>query len=125
MIQTKIVLLLALMSAHTLAFASNVLTWEIKRDLDSSYDVVKSSLEEHRFFVVFEPDIHANLKGFSERWGENYNRNKLEGFRAMVFCNGWYANEVSNKDPEMLAMCPLHISLIQQQGHTKVLLVKT
>ena len=124
MIRTKIILLLTLMSAHAVALASNVLTWEIKQDMDTSYEVVKNALEENRFYVVFEPNIHANLEGFSERWGENYNRNKLEGFRAMIFCNGWYANEVSNKDPEMLALCPLHISLIQKNGHTKILFAK-
>ena len=39
----------------------------------------------------------------------------------MVFCNGWYANKVSNLDPDMLGFCPLHLSLIERDGETTVL----
>ena len=42
----------------------------------------------------------------------------------MVFCNGWYANQVSNADPDMLALCPLHITLVEQGGSTRILFVK-
>ncbi len=110
--------------AQAAAEGSKVRVWNINKDLDSAYKVVYESLENNRFFVVFEPDIQANLSNFAERWGEDYNRNKLEGIRAMVFCNGWYANAVSNADPEMLALCPLHITLIQKDGATRVLFVR-
>ncbi|HHJ16370.1 MAG TPA: DUF302 domain-containing protein [Gammaproteobacteria bacterium] len=106
------------------AEGGKVRVWNINKDLDSAYKVVYESLENNRFFVVFEPDIQANLSNFAERWGDDYNRNKLEGIRAMVFCNGWYANAVSNADPEMLALCPLHITLIQKDGATRVLFVR-
>ena len=103
---------------------SNVLVWNIDKDLEASYTSIYKALEKNRFFVVFEPNIQRNLSGFAERWGDNYNRNKLEGIRAMVFCNVWYTNEISNADPDMLAMCPLHLTLIQQQGSTRVLFVR-
>jgi len=103
---------------------SNVLVWNIDKDLEASYTSVYKALEKNRFFVVFEPNIQRNLSGFAERWGDNYNRSKLEGIRAMVFCNVWYTNEISNADPDMLAMCPLHLTLIQQQGSTRVLFVR-
>ncbi len=106
------------------AGTSNVRVWNIDKDLETSYKVVHNSLENNKFFVVFEPDIQGNISGFAERWGEDYNRNKLEGIRAMVFCNGWYANAVSNADPDMLALCPLHITLIQKDGATRVLFVR-
>jgi len=106
------------------ADTSNVRVWNIDKDLETSYKVVYKNLEDNRFFVVFEPDIQGNISGFAERWGEDYNRNKLEGIRAMVFCNGWYANAVSNADPDMLALCPLHITLIQKDGATRVLFVR-
>jgi hypothetical protein len=102
----------------------NVRSWSTDQALDTAYKVVYRHLEENRFFVVFEPDILSNLSRFAERWGENYNRNKLEGIRAMVFCNGWYANAVANADPTMLAMCPLHVTLIQEQGRTRILFIK-
>ena len=103
---------------------SSVLVWNIDKDLETSYKTIYKALENNRFFVVFEPDIQRNLSGFAERWGDKYNRNKLEGIRAMVFCNVWYTNEISNADPDMLAMCPLHLTLIQQQGSTRVLFVR-
>lgn len=102
----------------------NVRVWSIDKRLDAAYKVIYRHLESNNFYVVFEPDIQGNMSAFAERWGENYNRNKLEGIRAMVFCNGWYANQVSNADPDMLAMCPLHITLIQQLGQTRVLFVR-
>jgi len=106
------------------ATAAQVRVWEVETDLASAYPVVYETLEANKFFVVFEPDIQHNLSSFAERWGEDYNRNKLEGIRAMVFCNGWYANQVSNADPDMLALCPLHVTLVQQAGHTRILFVK-
>lgn len=102
----------------------NVRSWTTDQPLDTAYKVVYRHLEENRFFVVFEPDILSNLSRFAESWGEDYNRNQLEGIRAMVFCNGRYANAVANADPTMLAMCPLHITLIQEQGRTRVLFLR-
>ncbi len=103
---------------------SNVLVWKLDQDLETSYKTIYNTLEENRFFVVFEPNIQRNMSHFAERWGDNYNRNKLEGIRAMIFCNAWHANEVSNADPDMLALCPLHITLIQQSGSTRILFVR-
>ena len=117
-------LAVALISITTLATASGVRVWEINQSLDASYNTVYESLEKHKFFVVFEPNIQKNLAGFAERWGDDYNRNRLEGIRSMVFCNGWYANQVSNADPDMMALCPLHITLIQKQGKTRILFIK-
>lgn len=110
--------------AAVAAANDSVRVWSVDKTLDVAYKVIYGHLESNNFYVVFEPDIQGNISGFAERWGENYNRNELEGIRAMVFCNGWYANQVSNADPEMLAMCPLHITLIQQLGKTRVLFVR-
>jgi len=85
---------------------------------------VYRSLEDARFYVVFEPNIGKNLSKFAERWGDQYNRSKLSAIRSMVFCNGWYANQVSNKDPSMLALCPLHMTLIEKDGSTTALFAR-
>jgi uncharacterized protein (DUF302 family) len=94
---------------------------QVNKPLAAVYDKLYKSLEEANFFVVFEPDIGANLSRFSEKWGDDYNKNKLTAFRSMVFCNGWYANQVSNLDPDMLGFCPLHLSLVERDGQTTVL----
>lgn len=106
------------------AAESNVYKQSVKASMDQVYPAVYESLENARFFVVFEPKISDNLQRFSEKWGENYNRNKLDSIRSMVFCNAWYANEVSNADPDMLGLCPLRIGLYEKQGMTTVLFVR-
>ena len=62
--------------------------------------------------------------GFAERWGEDCNLNKLESIRSMVVCNAWYTNQVSNKDPAMLALCPLTVTLIHKSGTSTVLFAR-
>jgi uncharacterized protein (DUF302 family) len=114
---------LALFTTLVAAGNGNVRVWDFDTNLETTYKNVYNALEHNRFYVVFEPDIQRNLSGFAERWGDDYNRNRLEGIRAMVFCNAWYANQVSNADPELMALCPLHITLIQQDARTRVLFV--
>lgn len=97
---------------------------KIKSPLNVVYKKVFTSLDNNGYFVVFEPNIGKNLAHFAKRWGDDYNKNKLESIRSMVFCNGWYANKVSNADPNMMALCPLHITLIHKKGVTKVLFVR-
>lgn len=124
MTRTILASLLLLLAAPLFAASPHVLEWSVQRDFDQTYQAVYAALEDNRFYIVFEPDIQKNLSGFAERWGEDYNRNQLDGIRAMVFCNGWYANQVSNQDPDMLALCPLHITLTHKDGITKILFVR-
>lgn len=92
--------------------------------MEEVYPAVYKALEEARFFVVFEPKISKMLKRFSEKWGDDYNQSKLDSIRSMVFCNGWYANKVSNVDPDMLGLCPLRIGLYEKQGKTTVVFAR-
>jgi len=39
----------------------------------------------------------------------------------MVICNPWYANQVLNLDQTMMAMCPMTVTLLYNQGTTTVL----
>ena len=82
------------------------------------------ALEEARFWVVFEVDLGGNLASFAERWGEDYNRNALSGIRSVVVCNGWYANQVGNADPDLLALCPLRVNLVEKDGVTRILFAR-
>ena len=124
-IMKKWQVLLVLMFSVSSAFADNknsgVYILQVDKPLSGVYDKVYKSLEDARFFVVFEPNIGANLASFAEKWGDDYNQNNIAEIRSMVFCNGWYANKVSNMDPDMLGFCPLHISLIERKGKTTVL----
>lgn len=92
--------------------------------MKQAYERVYKALEDRRLWVVFEADIGGNLLGFEKRWGEDYNRNRFEGIRSMVFCNPWYANQVSNLDPTLLSLCPLSLTLTHRQGRTTVLFLR-
>ena len=94
---------------------------QVDKPLSAVYDKLYKSLEDARFFVVFEPNIGKNLARFSDKWGDDYNRKNISAIRSMVFCNGWYANKVSNLDPDMLGFCPLHLTLYERDGKTTVL----
>lgn len=116
--------LLMLLAGLVQAGSPGVRVWTTQQNLETTYDSVYKSLEERRFFVVYEPNIGQNLARFSERWGEDYNRNALSGIRSMVFCNAWYANQVSNLDPDMLALCPLHVTLYARDNETRIVFTR-
>ncbi len=113
--------LVSVFSAFADEGSASVYRQQVNKPLSEVYNKVYKSLEDARFFVVFEPNIGANLARFSEKWGDDYNQNDLSAIRSMVFCNAWYANKVSNIDPDMLGFCPLHLSLIESDGKTIVL----
>lgn len=121
--KVAVLLLLGLFSNICQAELAGVRHWRLQQDLETAYASIHKSLEENKLFVVFEPNIGKNLAVFAERWGEDYNRNNLQGIRSMVFCSGWYANQVSNADPQLLALCPLHITLYRQNDMTHVVFV--
>jgi len=101
-----------------------VFVHKVKGKINKIYKRLFTALENNGYYVIFEPNIGRNLAHFAKRWGKDYNKNKLDSIRSMVFCNGWYANKISNEDPNMLALCPLHVTLIHKQGYTRVLFVK-
>lgn len=95
-----------------------------RKPLSVLYKRVFTALEHNGYFVLVEPNIGKNLSHFAQRWGTDYNKNKLEEIRSMVFCNAWFANKVANADPHMLALCPLHITLIQKGKLTTIVFVR-
>lgn len=103
---------------------SRVYVKTVKADYSKTYKKIFNGLENNGYFIIIEPNIGRNLASFAQRWGNNYNKSKLESIRSMVFCNGGYANEISNLDPSMLALCPLHLTLIEKEGKTSILFVR-
>jgi uncharacterized protein (DUF302 family) len=120
---THFLLILLLLAPQAYA-QSSVFQASASLPLDEAYQRVYQALEKNRFWVVFEANIGKNIAGFADKWGEDYNRQQLEGIRSMVFCNGWYANQVSNKDPAMLALCPMRLTLIHKDGQSTVLFAR-
>lgn len=116
--------LLACSSAAAQAGSPLVYEKSAHQDLDAVYVSVNKELEDKGFHVVYEIDIGKNLAGFAGAWGRDYNRNGLDGIKSMVICSARYANEISNADPFMLALCPLHVTLIHKAEITTVLFVR-
>ena len=119
-----IALLLALTSLGALAAPAGILRLDARAPMAETYKAVHAALEDARFWVVFEADLGANMAGFAERWGDDLNRNALAGIRSIVVCNVWYANQVGNADPDLLALCPLRVNLVEKDGVTRVLFAR-
>ncbi|MHB1230196.1 MAG: DUF302 domain-containing protein [Halothiobacillus sp.] len=113
---------LVTISAH--AATTSVYEKSAQMPLGEAVSRVESALKSHKFMVVSEIPISKKLAQHAGEWGANYNRNHLQGIQSIVFCNGGIANEVSNKDPELLAACPLHLTIIEKDGMATVLFVR-
>ena len=117
-------LLLFVLPVTVWAVPPGILRLDAKAPMAETYKAVTTALEEARFWVVFEADLGSNLAGFAGRWGDELNRNGLDGIRSIVVCNAWYANQVSNADPDLLALCPLRVNLVEKDGLTRVLFAR-
>lgn len=119
----KFLLFIVSIGFSLFAFAANPGVFEksAKVPLNDAVRAVSQKLDDAGFAVVDELPISENLKGMAKRWGGDFNRNRLEGFTALVFCNGWYVNQVSNLDPSLLGLCPLHLTLVHKGGVTTAL----
>ena len=99
-----------------------------KQSIDADYGVIYTrlykALEDKHFYVVNEINIGKNLSGFADKWGNDYNRNQLSNIQVMIICNGWYANQVSNLDTDMLALCPMSVTLISKDKQVTALFAR-
>ncbi len=119
----KIFILLLLFSFTVVAAEEKNAIFSISADRpgEEIYQSVYKSLEESRLYVIFEANIGKNLARNAERWGDDYNKNKFELVKSMVVCNPYYANQVMNLDPSMMALCPITIAVMHKQGTSTVL----
>jgi len=106
------------------AAPTGVYSYSADVPLDEAYVSLHAALEENHFWVVFEADLGARMASMKENFGDNYNRQGLSGIKAMVFCNIGWANRLASADPDLLSLCPLHMTLFEQAGRTTVVLSK-
>jgi uncharacterized protein (DUF302 family) len=121
MYQKLLALLVLFYAGFAWAELPGVLRWDVDQDFNQTYREIYRALEDHRFFVVFDANIGRNLRGYAARSGDNYDRNRLDEIRSLVFCNIAYTNQLSNQDPGMLSLCPLHITMYQKGPTTSIL----
>ena len=117
-----LIVLVVLLPVFSMAEPVGVIKIVGERPLNQVYGKVHEALEAERFWVVFEADMGSRMERFAEKWGEDYNRNGLDAVKSLVVCNIWWTNQIANADPDLLALCPLHLSLYERDGRTVVLM---
>lgn len=116
--------LFALLSTQVLATESGVVSIETAKPEPKVFSQLYQALEARKLWVVFTANIGSTLEDMKGRLGDNYNRNHLKAIQSLVVCNAMYANEVSNLDPTMLALCPMRVTVIWQNGKTRMLFAR-
>ena len=109
----KAVLIFFLIFSSLNVFAESPAVYEKTYDqnLNTAYKSLLKALEDNGFRVVYEVDLLENLTKFAQKNGvKDVNLNQMEEIKSLVFCNGAYAVKISNADPTMLALCPLHLT---------------
>ena len=119
----RALLLLILLTTLPCVAASGIYKKSAPMDYDVAYKKVYSALEDNRFYVIEEINVGKSIARFKDKW-EDFNLNQLERQQVMIICNGWYANQVGNADPDMLALCPLRVTLIHKDGVTTALFAR-
>jgi hypothetical protein len=99
----------------------NVFKMSTEQPLQPLLKRLRHEIGEAGFAVMDEIPILANISGMADRWGDDFNRNGFDAIVALVICNGWYVNQVSNRDPDLLGLCPLHLTVLHKDGTSSVL----
>ena len=110
----------------TLFAESAVFTKTFDAPMAKVYPKIMNSFDNAHLVVVSEIDILAKFKaaGLPKKFGKKFNTNNLTGIKAIIACNGWFGNAVANADPEMMAFCPVRVTLIEKDGKTSVMYVR-
>ena len=114
-------LLFTFASAHAAMPAPGVYTQRVHHSMVVTVRDVSKSLKMHHFKIVQEIDIGKKVAiAHRKLHFKNYNMNHLSDARAIVFCNPVLFNMVTNADPDMAAICPLHVTLTSKDGWTTI-----
>lgn len=101
---------------------AGVFKLNVPMEVGAAYDRIYKALESERFWVVLEADMGEQMARQAAKLGADYNRNRLGAIKAMVFCNIQWTNRLANADPDLLALCPLHLTVFERDGATYVVM---
>ena len=106
--------------------ADGVYKLSVNQKRDVVYKKLLQSLDENHLVVVSEINILQKFKkvGLPKMFGDEFNTNNLTAIKAIIACNGYFGNYISNADSAMLALCPIRITVIERNGKTMILYVK-
>jgi len=120
----KIILVLLLTLTSLMADGIYKLTLNEKSDI--VYTKLMKSLDSNHLVVVSEIDILGKFKkaGLPEKFGKEFNTNNLTAIKAIIACNGYFGNYIANADINMMGLCPVRLTVVEQNGKTTILFVK-
>lgn len=120
----KHLILISVLLFSTSSFAgSAIYKVSVKQDFRTALHTIKKTLEDQNLFVISKADISGTLARMKGKLGKDYNKRGYEKAQSIIFCNPFYANDVMNVDPDMMALCPLKIMLMSKKGKTTALFV--
>ncbi len=119
----KILLTLAILFSTSLFASSAIYKVLVKKDFRSALHSIKKTLEDQNLYIISKADISGTLARMKGKLGKDYNKRGYEVAKSIIFCNPFYANDVMNADPDMMALCPLKIMLMTKKGKTTALFV--
>jgi len=94
-----------------------------KKDFSSALKSLTHTLDKQNLYIISKANISSTLKRMKNKLGADYNKQHFDSVTSIIFCNPFYANEVMNLDPDMMALCPLKIMLMEKNGKTTALFV--
>ncbi len=107
-------------------FAGDIFKLTIDKKIDLIYPQLIQALDSNHLIVVSQIDILKKFRqaGLPKKFGKEFNTSELSAIKAIIACNGFFGNYISNTDPDMMALCPIRITLIEKDGKTTLLFVK-
>ncbi len=120
------ILLACLLSVSVWAAESNVYKVTYKVPVDKVINNILTKFKAEGLVVVWQLDILEEFrqKGLDKKFGENFNKAGLSAVKTMIVCNGKFGNDIINADSDMMAYCPVRITLTEKDGVTTVLYVR-
>lgn len=121
----KLLLGIMLLLASSL-FANDVYKKEVNKPHDVYIKELKDAIEKNHMNVLYELDLikKFNDSGYAKKFGADFNKNKITASTTLLLCNGYIGNQISNIDPEMMALCPIKVSVISDEKSTKIIYTK-
>lgn len=118
---------LLLLSLSISLWANSVYVKTFDQPMTEVYAKLLTSFDNTHLVVVSEINILEKFKavGLPKKFGKNFNTNELTGIKAIIACNGWFGNEVANADPMMMGFCPIRVTVVEKDGKTSVLFVRS
>ena len=118
-----LILIVSVLFSTSLFAGSAIYKVSVKEDFRSALHSIKKTLEDQNLYIISKADISGTLASMKGKLGKDYNKRGYEEAKSIIFCNPFYANDVMNADPDMMALCPLKIMLMSKNGKTTALFV--